>query len=169
MSCCNECATGGQCNCTSSGCAPYSGRALEALRRDRDVSTTATLAPGVVTTVFPPSRGGAVFDYSCATFTVKNDAPTVVPDADITGIRWRHTIDPTGSAAVQEGLTERSRTDFICGDECKYFEVEATVIGDSSIETLGLDFNNSNAAAATVTLQIQGRKLCVPTFSPLPV
>lgn len=168
MSCCNQCATGGQCDCSSAGCAPYSARALEALRRDVDVSTTATLAPGVVTTVFPPARGAAVFDYSCATYTLKNDTPTVVPDADLTGVQWNHTIDPGGTAAIQQGLTVRQRSNFICGDQCAYFAVEAGVIGDATIEILGLDILNSNAAAAQVTLEIQGRRLCVPTFSPLP-
>lgn len=168
MSCCNQCATGAQCDCTSGGCAPYSARALEALRRDVDVSTTATLAPGVVTTVFPPARGGAVFDYSCATYTVKNVTPSIVPDSNITGIQWNHTIDPTGTAAVQQGLNVRQRTNFVCGDECAYFAVEAKVVGDSSIEVLGLDIANSNAAAATVALEIRGRRLCVPQFQAMP-
>lgn len=174
MACCDACASGESCSCsppeqkTCTPCAPFSPRALELLKQDRDPSTSAAIPALTTASILPPARGGAVYNYSCARYILKNDDTATVPSADLTGIRWVTTIDPTGAAAVQEGLNSRSGSNFLCGDECKSFPIEAGVIGDDDLETLELQVTNSNAVgAAAVTLEIYGRALCVPMFQPV--
>ena len=141
------------------------------MRQDRAPAVALVIPAGTTALITPPARGAAVYNYSCAKYLLKvtPDAVNGATAADAAGIRWVQTIDPSGAAARQEGLESRTGNQFLCGDSCQFFPIDADVVGQPDIEILQLEVANTNLALGmNASLEIQGRALCVPKYQEIP-
>lgn len=135
---------------------------------DNDPSIPATIPGGTTADIQVPGRGSVTFNYSCANYQIRNNDTATVPNSDLTGIRPVLIVDPNDAASRQEGLTTRTASDFICGDQCKSYPVGFQSVGPADTDQLVVEITNTNVAAASVTLEIFGRRACFPVMQSAP-